>query len=71
MNLVERFFPDSTQECVRAGRFRSVPQLTRAVEAYMAARNEQPKPYRWKVDGAKILAKVQCAREALARAVQN
>lgn len=57
MNLVDRFFADITQECVRAGSFRSVPQLTRAIEAYMAVRNEEPKPYRWKADGAKILAK--------------
>ena len=67
MNLVERFFADVTQECVRAGSFGSVPQLTWAITAYMAARNEQPKPYRWKADGTEILAKIQQAREALAR----
>ena len=67
MNLVERFFADITQECVRAGSFGSVPQLTRAITAYMAARNDQPKPYRWKADGTEILAKIQRAREALAR----
>ena len=71
MNLVERFFADITQECVRAGSFRSVPQLTRAIEAYMAVRNEEPKPYRWKADGAKILAKIQRAREALVGAAQT
>ena len=66
MNLVERFFADITQECERAGSFRSVPQLTQAITAYMAVREEQPKPYRWKADGAEILAKFQRAREALA-----
>ena len=71
MNLVDRFFADITQECVRAGSFRSVPQLTRAIEAYMAVRNEEPKPYRWKADGAKILAKIQRAREALAGAAHT
>ena len=29
MNLVERFFAEITQDCVRAGSFGSVPQLTR------------------------------------------
>ena len=66
MNLVERFFADITQECVRAGSFGSGPQATRAITAYMAARNEQPKPYRWQAAGAEILAKIQRAREALA-----
>ena len=71
MNLVERFFADITEECVRAGSFRSVPQLTRAITAYMAVRNEQPKPYRWKADGAEILAKIKRAREALAGAAKK
>ena len=71
MNLVERFFADSTQECVQSGSFRSVPQLTRAITAYMEVRGEQPKPYRWETDGAEILAKIQRAREALAGAAQD
>ena len=66
MNLVGRFFADITQECVRAGSFRSVPQLTRAITAYKAVREEQPNPHCWKADGAEIAAKVQRAREALA-----
>ena len=71
MNLVERFFADITQECVRAGSFDSVPQLTQAITADLAARNEQPKPYRWQADGAEILAKIQRARAALAGGAQN
>ena len=71
MNVVERFFADITRECVRAGSFRSVPQLTRAIEAHMAEHNEQPKPYRWRADGADIQAKIQRSREALAAAAQN
>lgn len=66
MNLVERFIADITQESVRTGSFRSVPQLTKAITECMAARNEQPQPCRWKADGAEILAKIQCAREGLA-----
>ena len=52
---------------MRAGSFGSVPQLTQAITAYTAARNDQPKPYRWQADGTEILAKIQRAREALAQ----
>lgn len=71
MNLVERFFADITPECVRARSFRSVPKLTRAITMHMAVRNEQPNPYRWKADGAEMLAKIQCMTEALAAGAQN
>lgn len=71
MNFVERFIADITQESVRAGSFRSVPQLTNAITEYMAARDEQPQPYRWKADGAEILAKIQRAREGLAGGTPN
>ena len=66
MNLVERFFSDLTEDCVRSGSFTSVRELVKAIEAYMAERNKNPKPYRWRADGKAILAKIQRAREALA-----
>ncbi len=65
MNMVERFFADLTQDCVRAGSFTSVAELVEAITTYLACRNENPKPYQWKADGAKTLAKIQRAREAL------
>ena len=68
MNMVERFFADLTQDCVRAGSFTSVAELVAAVTAYLACRNENPKPYKWKADGAKTLAKIQRSREALEKA---
>ena len=68
MNMVERFFADLTQECVRAGSFTSVSELVDAITAYLVSRNEHPKPYQWKADGATTLAKIQRAREALAAA---
>ena len=55
-------------DCVRAGSFRSVSELVEEITAYLAHRNENPKPYRWKADGAKTLAKIHRAREALAEA---
>ena len=65
LNLVERFFADLTAECVRDGSFRSVRELQRAIVAYLQQRNDAPKPYRWKADGAAILAKIQRARQAM------
>ena len=65
MNLAERFFADLTDDCVRPRSFASVRRLVAAIEAYMAERNAHPNPYRWKVDGKEILAKVQRVREAL------
>ena len=59
MNMVERFFADLTQDCVRAGSFASVAELVEAITTYLVRRNENPKPYKWKADGAKTLAKIQ------------
>lgn len=64
MNLVERFFADLTGDCIREGSFRSVRELTEAIEAYLTARNEQPKRYVWRAQGADILSRIQRARDA-------
>jgi transposase len=68
MNLVERFFADLTNDVIRAGSFASVPELVRDIEAYLAERNQNPRPYVWKAQGAAILAKIQRARAALDKA---
>ena len=57
MNMVERFFAGLTGDVVREGSFTSVADLTRSIETYLAERNADPKPYRWKADGAAILEK--------------
>jgi len=67
MNLVERFFRDITQAVIREGSFGSVRELSEAIISYLADRNEQPKPYRWKAKGEEILAKIQRARAVLAK----
>jgi transposase len=64
LNLVERFFRDLTVDVVRDGSFRSVRELTHAIETYLAERNLAPKPYRWRADGASILKKIHAARSA-------
>jgi transposase len=68
LNLVERFFADITGDVIRAGSFGSVNELVRDIEAYLAARNANPKPYIWRAEGAAILAKIKRARAALDKA---
>ena len=70
MNLVERFLAEVTEDCIRAGGYASVNELTDVITGYLAERNENPKPCRWKADGAKILTKIHRAGKALDR-VQN
>ena len=67
MNLVERIFRDITQDCIRDGSFEGVRDLVEAINAYLAERNLDPKAYKWKANGQKILEKIQRAREAMAR----
>lgn len=68
LNLVERFFGELTQDVIREGSFTSVRELVKDIEAYLAQRNLDPKPYRWRADGEAILAKIHRARQALAHA---
>ncbi len=69
LNLVERFFGELTQEVIREGSFTSVRELVRDINLYLAQRNQEPKPYRWKAKGEEILRKIQRARAALAAQV--
>jgi transposase len=66
LNLVERFFGELTQDVIRDGSFTSVRELVADIMSYLAQRNLEPKPYRWKAKGEEILRKIQRAREALA-----
>jgi transposase len=67
LNLVERFFADLTEDCIREGSFQSVRELVEAIEEYLAERNEHPKRYVWRAKGEEILRKIQRAKEALSR----
>jgi hypothetical protein len=68
LNLVERFFADLLGDVVRAGRFASINELVRDIKAYLAEGNANQKPYKWKAEGAEILAKIKRARAALDKA---
>ena len=47
MNLVERWFAELTTKWLRRGAHRSVADLTRAVERWVADWNEHPRPFVW------------------------
>lgn len=65
LNLVERFFADLTEDVIRSGSFASVQELVADINAYLAERNANPKPYTWTAQGAAILDKIRRARAAL------
>lgn len=71
MNLVERFFGELTADVIREGSFTSVRDLVKDIEAYLVERNLNPKPYRWRAEGAVILEKIQRARTILAAQAAN
>src|SRR5256884_4453557 len=47
VNLVERWFGELTEKAVRRGAFFSVTDLVRAIEEFLAAWNENPRPFVW------------------------
>ena len=67
LNLVERWFRELTDKAIRRGVFRSVPELVAAIEAYLNAHNEDPKPFVWTASAEEILAKVRRGRVVLDR----
>lgn len=68
LNLVERFFRDLTEDVIRAGSFASVQELVDDINAYLAERNANPRPYKWTAKGEAILEKIHRARVALDKA---
>jgi transposase len=71
MNLVERFFADLTEDCVREGSFESVRKLIEAIDEFLAVRNEEPKRYVWRAKGEDILRKIEKAKLALDRVING
>lgn len=47
LNLVERFFAFLTERALKRGSHTSVSPLRDAILAYVAAHNDNPKPFRW------------------------
>jgi len=65
LNLVERWFRDITDKAIRRGVFASVPDLIAAIEAYLDAHNDNPKPLVWTATAQSILDKVRRGRKTL------
>ena len=65
LNLVERWFREITDKRIRRGVFKSVEQLTAAIQAYIDDQNNDPKPFVWAAKAQEILAKVARAKNAL------
>jgi len=70
--MIERWFGKLTDKAIRRGVFHSVPDLTAAIEAYLAASNDNPQPFVWTATADQILAKVRRGRVTLNQlATQN
>jgi transposase len=65
LNLVERWFRELTDKAIRRGVFHSVNDLVTAIEDYLRANNDNPKPFVWTATAEQILAKVTRGRVAL------
>ena len=71
LNLVERWFRDLTDKAIRRGVFHSVNDLITAIEDYLKANNDNPKPFIWTATAEQILAKVARGRVALQQVVNQ
>ena len=65
VNLVERWFGELTRKAVRRGAFVSVKDLIQAIDAFLAAWNENPKPFVWTAKVEDIIKKLERARTKL------
>ena len=65
LNLIERWFGDLTEKCLRRGSFTSVDALVEAIMVYIDSTDESPKPFTWTATAKDILEKVAGARAVL------
>jgi transposase len=65
LNLIERWFAELTNKRIRRGSFLSVDDLTTAIEDFLSAWNENPKPFVWTATVDSILAKLARCRQTL------
>src|ERR1041385_1181295 len=67
LNLVERWFGELTGKRVRRGVFVSVKDLIQAINEYVTARNQEPKPFVWTATVDSIVEKLSHCRQSLER----
>lgn len=65
LNVIERWFRDLTQQRLKRGVFKSVPDLIAAIMAYIDEHNENPATFTWTAKAEDILEKVTRAKAAL------
>jgi transposase len=65
LNLVERWFGELTSKRIRRGSFFSVPDLIAAIEEFLEAWNENPRPFVWTATVESIVAKLYGCRQTL------
>jgi transposase len=58
LNQVERWFAKLTEQRIRRGVFKSVDELITAIDDYIAANNQAPKPFVWTATAELILDRV-------------
>lgn len=62
LNLVERWFRELTDKAIRRASFTSVPDLKQAIDQFLHAWNEHPKPFIWTASIEDIIQKIDRAR---------
>ncbi len=65
LNLIERWFAELTNKRIRRDSFLSVTDLVTAIEDFLAAWNENPKPFVWTATVDSIVAKLAQCRQTL------
>ncbi len=65
LNLIERWFAELTNKRIRRDSFLSVDDLIAAIEEFLSAWNENPKPFVWTATVDSILAKLSRCRQTL------
>jgi len=65
LNLVERWFGELTSKRIRRGSFVSVEELTKAIEEFLSAWNDNPRPFVWTATVDSIQEKLSRCRQTL------
>lgn len=65
LNLVERWFGEITRKRIRRGVFRSIKELTRAINDYLENNNASPKAFAWTKEADTILAKIDRCKDSV------
>lgn len=65
LNLIERWFRELTEKCIRRGAFQNVSKLQEAIWSFIDQHNEEPTAFSWTAEPDQILAKVARARAKL------